>query len=144
MFARFIALLGMMTGAVMAVGTYMWMEPHPIESFHRSVIPTIVHRGEQVNISAEVVRSKGGCRSTVQRKWTNAFGAIYIPPMINAPARPAGQELPIFTSTLDLPPIAVPGKLELNTTVTFYCNWVQDWLGGSRFPLSDIEFKVVP
>ena len=145
MIARIVAVLGIVAGTLLAAFIIMWTELHPIESFQRSVIPTTVYRGEKINISADVVRSKGGCRSTIQRKWTNAFGAVYIPPIINAHARPAGPEIPRFTAVIDLPPIAVPGKLVLNTTVTFYCNKVQDWSGhGSILPLSDIVLKVMP
>lgn len=137
------ATLPMIAAYVVVVWTtLMWFEPSPVERYYRTVSKLTVFPGEEIEIRSEVVRSKGGCASTVRRKWLDADLKLIVETRFEIARLPEGPER--YVGPAIIPPVAKPGALWLITDVEFRCNLVQAALGGTHFPLPDILFNVVP
>ena len=121
----------------------LWLAPPPIESYSRAFLPhDIVRPGQAVQIYAMAYRSRGGCASRAERRWTDAAGRLVVPPEIFAIGeRPKGFEA--YQGQAVIPPEARPGLLTMRTVVTFTCNAIQRLVGGAHFPLPDHHFTVL-
>jgi hypothetical protein len=147
-------LIGIMLGGTLYHGFTLLIEPHPIESFKRTVSiqmndrhvtvtnPDNVVPGQSVIITSEVVRAKDGCSSTIRRSWYDSNGNVFVDNDVYRQGLVAGPEN--YFSDLLIPPTVPHGTLRLRTEVEFYCNPVQKLLGrGSVLNLPDIFFQVV-
>lgn len=117
--------------------------PAPVESFDRYVWPlTDLLPGDQVNITANVVRRASNCSSHVTRLWIFPDGSRrHLAPQ-DIERLPSGRE--VFSAKINIPKDAPPGELRLRVWSEFSCNFVQRWFGGPRFVLPDVVFQVRP
>ncbi len=132
--------LGIPIGLTIFYFYRLWMVPIPIEVFERHVTPNQVTAGTHVTVTWKEIRTNE-CNSVTYRSLVASDGTTIIFEPTKYALKPIGHSSGGFTFIV--PEFVAEGDLKYRVKTQFFCNFVQEWLGGPWLPLQDLTLQYV-
>ena len=119
--------IGVPIGVLIFYLYQLWTAPIPVETYERTVEPIRVTAGTEVRVTW-TGRRVAECSSVTYRTLIFPDGRLSMFAPTYSKKKPVGENVAVFTFTV--PELTTPGRLIYRVRVQYFCNWVQEKLGG--------------